>query len=108
MDGQAEPGEVVWASVPSDPPRERSLLIIGREHHDLLALLISPAKEHAHSPDWLDIGSGEWESSGEPCWVRVDKTLVVAETDVHRRGASIPLRRFERVAHRLREDYGWA
>ena len=107
MDGQAEPGEVVWVTVPSTPPRERSLLIVGREHHDVLGLLISPDKEHATHPDWLDIGSGDWEASGEPCWVRMDKTLLVSETDVHRRGASVPPRRFERVANRLRDHFDW-
>lgn len=107
MDGQAEPGEVVWVRVPSTPPRERSLLIVGREHHDVFGLLISPDKAHADDGDWLAIGSGEWEASGDPCWVRMDKTLMVSETDVHRRGASVPRRRFERVAHHLREHFDW-
>ncbi|SDL87946.1 PemK-like, MazF-like toxin of type II toxin-antitoxin system [Corynebacterium mycetoides] len=107
MDGQAEPGEVVWVTVPSTPPQERSMLIVGREHHDVLGLLISPDKEHATDEHWLGIGSGEWEASGEPCWVRTDKTLMVAETDVHRRGASVPRRRFERVANRLRDRFDW-
>lgn len=90
MDGQAEPGEIVWVTVPSDPPQERSLVVIGREHHDVLGLLISPREKHRHEDHWLGIGSGEWDDTGDPCWVRLDKTLMVPETEVHRRGTYIP------------------
>lgn len=107
MDGQAEPGEVVWVTVPSTPPSQRCVLIVGREHHDVLGLLISPDKDHAEDEDWLAIGAGEWEPSGEPCWVRVDKTLLIPEIDVLRRGAFVPQRRFERVANRLRDRFDW-
>ena len=107
MDGQAEPGEIVWVTVPSDPPQERSLVVIGREHHDVLGLLISPWEKHLHEDHWLGIGSGEWEDTGDPCWVRLDKTLMVPETEVHRRGTYIPPRRFERIANRLRDRFDW-
>ena len=45
MDGNAEPGEVVWALVPSTPPEERAMLVVGRDHHDVLALLIHCGEE---------------------------------------------------------------
>ena len=108
MDGAAEPGEVVWVTVPSQPPKQRSMLVVGREHHDVLGLLISPDTEHEHDERWFEIGPGDWESSGKPCWVRVDKTLVVAESEVHRRGTSVPPRRFQRVANTLRERFDWS
>lgn len=107
MDGNAEPGEVVWVTVPSRPPTVRSLLVVGREQHEVLGLLISPGQEHAEDARWLGIGSGEWDASGAPCWVRLDKTLCVAETDVHRRGTIVPPLRFERVASRLRDRFDW-
>ncbi|WJY68579.1 type II toxin-antitoxin system PemK/MazF family toxin [Corynebacterium auris] len=107
MDGQAEPGEIVWVTVPSNPPQERSLVVIGREHRDVLGLLISPEEKHRDDEHWLGIGSGEWEDTGEPCWVRLDKTLMVPESEVHRRGTYIPPRRFERIANRLRDRFDW-
>lgn len=107
MDGNAEPGEVVWVTVPSQPPSVRSMLVVGRDQHEVLGLLISPEKAHADDARWLGIGSGEWEASGEPCWVRLDKTLCVPETDVHRRGTIVPSLRFERVANRLRDHFDW-
>lgn len=107
MDGSTEPGEVVWVTVPSQPPAVRSMLVVGREQRDVLGLLISPGKEHEGDSRWLGIGSGEWDPSGEPCWVRLDKTLLVPETDVHRRGTTVPRPRFERVATRLRDHFDW-
>ncbi|MDK6492845.1 PemK-like, MazF-like toxin of type II toxin-antitoxin system [Corynebacterium coyleae] len=108
MDGTAEPGEVVWVTVPSHPPRQRSILIVGRERHDVLGLLISPEREHENDERWFEIGPGDWESSGQPCWVRLDKTLVVPESDVERRGTTVPPRRFQRVANTLRERFNWS
>mgnify|MGYP001940687790 FL=1 len=107
MDGNAEPGEVVWVTVPSQPPAERSMLVVGRDQHLVIGLLISPDKTHSEDPRWLGIGCGEWEASGEPCWVRLDKTIHVPEIDVHRRGTILPQLRFERIAARLRDRYDW-
>ena len=108
MDSGAEAGEVVWVTVPSRPPKERSMLVVGRDHTDVLGLLISPEQEHAHDDRWFEIGPGDWEASGSPCWVRLDKTLIVPEADVHRRGTTVPQRRFERVANTLRERFAWS
>ena len=108
MDGQAEPGEVVWFYVPATPLRERSMLVVGRDRQDVLGLLISSNDDHADDDAWLPIGSGEWKTTGEPCWVRLDKTLAIPETDLRRRGALFPPRRFDRIADHLRKHFDWA
>lgn len=107
MDGQAEPGEVVWFNVPTTPVKERSMLVVGRDGHDVLGLLISANEDHADDSNWLAIGSGEWKPTGEPCWVRLDKTLFTPETDLRRRGALFPARRFEHIAEHLRTHFNW-
>ena len=83
------------------------MLVVGRAHSDILGLLISPQAGHAEDDRWFEIAPGDWDASGQPCWVRLDKTLVVPEADVHRRGTTVPQRRFERVAHTLRERFQW-
>ena len=107
MDGQAEPGEVVWFNVPSTPLKERAMLIVGRDRHEVLGLLISANENHADEENWVAIGSGAWKPTGEPCWVRMDKTLFVAETDLRRRGALFPARLFEHIADHLRKHFDW-
>ena len=106
-----EPGEVVWIWAPSDgpdlPPRERAMLVVGRDRHTILGLLISPNPQHAGAEAWLDIGAGEWDASGRQCWIRLDRVLEVSEQGVRRQGALFPQRRFERIANRLRSTYRW-
>ena len=111
MDGQADPGEVVWIRIqqPDNPEGavDRAILVIGRARQTMLGLLISPAQEHADEDNWLGIGSGAWDEQGRPCFVRMDTTLEVAESTIRRQGAVLPRRRFERVASVLRSVYGW-
>lgn len=112
MDGQAEPGEVVWIWAPSDgpdhPPRERAVLVVGRTRHTILGLLISPNPEHDGEEHWLDIGAGEWDASGRQCWIRLDRVLEASERGIRRQGALFPQPRFERIANKLRSTYQWA
>ncbi|WP_257160311.1 type II toxin-antitoxin system PemK/MazF family toxin [Corynebacterium cystitidis] len=108
LDGHAEPGEVVWVTVPSRPPQERSMLVIGRQQHKVLGLLISSNSQHSADSSWLEIGSGEWGGDGARCWLRLDKTMIVPEIEVSRRGILFPQRRFNVVANRLRSMFNWA
>lgn len=110
MDGQADPGEVVWVNIRTQKNGElelRSVLIIGRRKHTLLALLISSNERFADSPNWIRIGSGPWEQEGNEAYVRLDKVLEVPESEIQRRGVSMPERRYDLIAARLRADYGW-
>ncbi len=112
MDGQADPGEVVWIWVstdgPGNPPRERAMVVIGRTRSTILGLLISCNPEHRNDEDWIDIGAGGWDERGRQSWVRLDRILEVSELGIRRQGTVIPQGRFERIANRLRNDFGWA
>lgn len=111
MDGQADPGEVVWIMVntngPDKPPMERAIVVVGRAAHKILGLLISPDDAHKDEQNWLDIGAGAWDESSRQCWVRLDKVLEIPELHIRRQGAIIPKHRFDRIANRLRKEYGW-
>ncbi|WPF65582.1 MULTISPECIES: hypothetical protein [unclassified Corynebacterium] len=111
MDGQPEPGEVVRVWAPSDGPdrplRDRAVLVIGHGRDSVLGLLISPNPRHANESEWLDIGSGEWDEKGRQCWVRLDRVLEVSHLGIRRQGVLFPRRRFERIAAKLRNRYGW-
>ncbi|AWB82439.1 hypothetical protein C3B44_08835 [Corynebacterium yudongzhengii] len=113
IDGPADAGEIVWLRVPENgpnqPPVERAILVVGRSmNQELLGLLISPAPEHADEENWFPIGSGQWQPTGEPCWLRLDRIIQVPENWVRRQGALFPERRFERLARVLRERFDWS
>ncbi|AKK03754.1 type II toxin-antitoxin system PemK/MazF family toxin [Corynebacterium epidermidicanis] len=111
MDGHAEPGEIVWITLPaelsSSGNKDRALLVVGHGIQTILGLLISSNSEHSTEANWAEIGSGPWEESGAPAWLRLDKVVEVPELAIRREGAVMPRQRFEPIATRLRNEYGW-
>ena len=111
MDGQADAGEVVWIHVPSRRTHvllvEKPALVVARNAHSVLALLISTDDRFSDHPQWMAIGTGGWDRTGKSAWVRVDRTMEVPDNLLRRQGTVLPFRRFNRVAHRLQEDYEW-
>ena len=110
MDGAAEPGEVVWISVTGEDSSEViPLIVVGHEGSSILGLVIHVGDEPASASDaqWQSIGSGVWDSSGAPGWVRMDKVVLTRESTITRKGARVPRTRFDQIAHRLRVDYNW-
>ncbi|HEU4362339.1 MAG TPA: type II toxin-antitoxin system PemK/MazF family toxin [Mycobacterium sp.] len=112
LDGRADPGEIVWTWVAytDDPNRgkDRPVLVIGRDRHILLGLMLSSQSHHADDPDWVGIGAGSWDDAARPSWVRLDRVLDVPEEGIRREGAILDRAAFEAVAARLRADYSWS
>ena len=98
MDGDADPGEVVWTWVPyeDDPSKgkDRPVVIIGRTGGDLAAVPLS-SKNTAR--DAVPVGAGAWDRSGRPSYAKVDQLIVVRARDVRREGAVLPRDRFDDV-----------
>jgi hypothetical protein len=112
LDGRADPGEVVWTWVvyEDDPTRgkDRPVLVVGRDRHTLLGLMMSSQESHAADRDWVGIGSGSWDEDGRDSWVRLDRVLDVPEEGIRREGAILQRDVFDIVAARLRTDYSWS
>jgi PemK-like, MazF-like toxin of type II toxin-antitoxin system len=112
LDGQADPGEVVWTWVvyEDDPSRgkDRPVLVVGRDRRTLLGLMLSSQERHNSDREWVGIGSGPWDYEGRPSWVRLDRVLDVPEEGIRREGAILERATFEIVAARLRRDYSWS
>ena len=112
LDGDADPGEIVWTWVPyeDDPAqgKDRPVLVVGRDGRTLVGLMLSSQSERDGQRHWLALGEGDWDRSGRPSWLRLDRVLEVDEDGIRREGAVLDRSRFDRVAGVLRRDYGWA
>jgi hypothetical protein len=98
LDGDADPGEVVWTWVPyeDDPTKgkDRPVVIIGRTGGDLAGV---PLSSKNHGRGGVPVGSGAWDRSGRPSYAKVDQLIVVRANDVRREGAVLPRERFDDV-----------
>lgn len=99
-DGNADPGEVVWAWVPyeDDPTqgKDRPVLVLD-VHQDTVIALPLTSKDHDRDAAqearagrlWMDIGSGGWDRSGRPSEVRLNRVLRLQADAVRREGAAL-------------------
>lgn len=108
LDGDADPGEVVWGWVPfeDDPTRgkDRPVLVIGRDGQWVLALQLTTAdhrrdyKQEANEGRyWTDIGVGPWDKSGRNNDVRVNRVIRLDPFAIRREGAIMEPDLFYRV-----------
>ncbi|MET7751676.1 type II toxin-antitoxin system PemK/MazF family toxin [Micromonospora sp. NPDC005367] len=111
LDGQADPGEIVWTWVPyEDDPRQgkdRPVLVVGRKSRTLFGLMLSSQSARDGQRHWLALGPGDWDRDMRPSWIRLDRVLTMREDSIRREGAILDRARFERVGRALRAGYGW-
>jgi hypothetical protein len=115
LDGEPDPGEVVWAWVPYEEDlgrgKDRPVLIIGRDGAWLLGLMLSTV-DHDPLPrrgdeTWVDVGSGDWDSLRRASEVRLDRIIRVAPQAVRREGAVLDRPSFDLVTDSLAAARGW-
>ncbi|MDM7853790.1 type II toxin-antitoxin system PemK/MazF family toxin [Cellulomonas alba] len=108
LDGDADPGEIVWTWVPYEDDarqgKDRPVLVVGRDGPVLLALMLTSkdhdrdaAGEARRGRHWLDIGAGPWDNRRRPSEVRLDRVLRVDPTTVRREGAMVDRALFDQV-----------
>ena len=111
LDGDADPGEIVWTWVKyEDDPhqgKDRPVLVVGRSGRTLLGLMLSSQSERDGQRNWLALGPGAWDREARPSWIRLDRVLEVDQDGIRREGAVLDRARFDRVAAKLRTEYGW-
>ena len=112
LDGNADPGEIVWAWVPYEENpelgKDRPLLVVGRHGRELRALMLTSKPPHpGERDDWLELGAGAWDRDGRVSYLRLDRLFQLGENDLRREGAVLDADRFEQVAHVLRSRFGW-
>ena len=115
-DGDADPGEVVWAWVPfeEDPSqgKDRPVLVLAR-HESRLVVAQMTSKDHDRDAAqearwgrfWYDVGTGDWDRQGRPSEVRLDRLLLVEPASVRREGATMRREVFDDVVAALRRHH---
>lgn len=115
LDGDPDPGEVVWAWVPFEEDhtrgKDRPVLVVGHDEGWLLGLMLT-SRDHDARPGraderWLDLGVGAWDAQRRPSEVRLDRVLRLAPDAVRREGAVLDRGRFDQVVGSLRQERGW-
>ena len=105
VNGDPDPGEVVWTWVPfrDDPTRgkDRPVVVIGRVG-DVLAGVPLTSKEKGRA-DRVAVGSGAWDTRRRPSWAKVDRLITFLPDDVRREGAVLDRARFDEVIDGLRK-----
>ena len=113
IDGEPDPGEVVWAWVPyeDDPQqgKDRPVLVLAAEGDGWTGLMLS-SQDHDRDADdearhgryWMDIGSGGWDPQGRPSEVRLDRSIRLERDGVRREGAALDERMFSDVVSAVR------
>ena len=103
IDGDADPGEVVWAWVPfqEDPNRgkDRPVVVIGRSGDDLAAVPLTSKKKRRN--DHVPVGSGGWDPKRRPSYAKVDRLIMIDPDDVRREGSVLDRGRFDEVVDHL-------
>jgi hypothetical protein len=104
VDGDPDPGEVVWTWVPyeEDPSqgKDRPVLIVGR-HGALLVGVALTSKRHPEQPQ-VPVGTGPWDREGRPSYARIDRVLDVVPDQVRREGSVLARERFDDVVDGVR------
>lgn len=113
LDGDADPGEVVWGWVPfeDDPTqgKDRPVLVLGWDGPLLAAVQLS-TKDHSGRRDaseWVAVGRGGWDREGRPSYVDASRLLRIDPSGVRREGAALDRDRFDEVLARVRVLHGW-
>jgi hypothetical protein len=112
LDGDPDPGEIVWTWVPYEEDftqgKDRPVLLVGRDGGWLLAIMLT-SKDHSRDASdearwgryWLDIGSGPWDAQGRDSEVRLDRVIRVDPGAVRREGAVMDRSTFDTIIREM-------
>lgn len=113
-DGDADPGEVVWAWVPyeDDPSqgKDRPVLVVGWDGPQLAGVQLS-SKDHSErrdGHDWVPVGTGAWDRQARPSYADASRLLRLDPSAVRREGSALPRDRFDEVLRRVEQLHGWS
>ncbi|MEO6122087.1 MAG: type II toxin-antitoxin system PemK/MazF family toxin [Ilumatobacteraceae bacterium] len=105
LDGDADPGEVVWTWVPWEEDqtqgKDRPVVIVGRRKGMLIGVPLTSQRRN----DELQVlvGTGPWDREGRPSYAKLDRILEVDPTQVRREGSILGRTHFDEIVRVLRD-----
>ena len=104
LDGDPDPGEVVWTWVPyeDDPShgKDRPVVIVGRRGAALVGVALT-SKRHDNERQ-VPVGTGPWDRESRPSYAKLDRILQIDPGAVRREGAVLSRARFDAIVAALR------
>lgn len=104
LDGDADPGEVVWTWVPyeDDPSqgKDRPVAVIGRRGRNLLGVPLT-SKQKLNEVQ-VPVGAGPWDREGRQSYAKVERVLEIVPERVRREGAVLARNHFDDVVEGVR------
>lgn len=107
MDGDPDPGEVVWAWVAfeEDPEqgKDRPIVVIGRRGSKLVGVPLT-SKQHDNEAQ-VAVGTGDWDPKLRPSFARIWRMLDIEPKNMRREGAVLQRDRFDAVVTAVDQYY---
>lgn len=104
LDGEPDPGEVVWTWVPyeDDPSqgKDRPVVIVGRRGERLIGVPLTSKPRDNEAQ--VSVGTGAWDREGRPSYAKLERLLEVDPRQVRREGAVLPRDRYDDVVAGVR------
>lgn len=107
MDGDPDPGEVVWTWVPfeedPDQGKDRPVVVIGRRGRSLVGVPLTTRQSDREAQ--IAIGTGDWDPKRRKSYARIWRMLDIDEARTRREGAVLSRPRFDAVVAAVDEYY---
>jgi hypothetical protein len=107
IDGDPDPGEVVWTWVPfeedPDQGKDRPVVVIGRRGRSLVGVPLT-TKQNSREAQ-ISIGTGDWDPKRRKSYARIWRMLDIDQEKTRREGAVLERRRFDDVVAAVDEYY---
>lgn len=107
IDGEPDPGEVVWTWVPyaehDGRGKDRPVLIIARIDAETYAACYLSTTQHR---GFVSVGTGGWDSKRRESFLSTERVLRVHTDGMRREGQILPKDRFEAAVAAVRRQYG--
>jgi len=106
LDGDPDPGEVVWTWVPyiehDGRGKDRPVLVISRlEDGSYAACYLSTT----HHDGFVSVGTGGWDSKGRESYLSPDRILRISDEGMRREGQILRRELFDRAVAVIAERY---